>query len=433
MSDVFLPIVPNWANGVQETYGFLTSVFVSRDGSEQRRSQRILPRRSLAIAALLDGDRLSSFSAAVNRALDGVMVTADFCAEAALTVGTLAAGGQLLEVRSKPSWLFGGAEVAIITGRRAVRAQVDFTSGTLVTLLSPVRDAIGAAAKIYPLIPVELGQATNLSMHTNLIATTAVTVDVIPGTAVREPADLPVEGDAPLSGVATAAMFRGRYVLLLRPNYLRSPEIAFASQHQRVDYGRGVVKTYAPVSMLSRTFTAEYMGKTRNRVLGLLDIFLRAKGRGGEVLVPTWGNDLPEVLSTGVNRVTVAGTEIYDSFNEDPAHKTVLIRRRDGALIPAQIISMSTQDGDTRVFFDEDLPAGTTPEQIKSICWLMVCRFAQDDLTVNWVTDTVANLSLSFVALVNQPVEDIFSNWILATGYWRDSGEWVDSETWRDS
>lgn len=29
-------------------------------------------------------------------------------------------------------------------------------------------------------------------------------------------------------------------------------------------------------------------------------------------------------------------------------------------------------------------------------------------------------------------IQGALSNWILATGFWRDIGEWIDSEIWKD-
>jgi len=31
-----------------------------------------------------------------------------------------------------------------------------------------------------------------------------------------------------------------------------------------------------------------------------------------------------------------------------------------------------------------------------------------------------------------QVVSAVVSAWILATGFWADSGEWIDAETWND-
>ena len=91
MPRVFIPFVPNWVNGIRDTYDFLTEVFATRDGSEQRRSQRIQPRRTITTAVLLDGDRGRLFHDAVNRARTGEIAIPDFTATRA-TVQSVAAG-----------------------------------------------------------------------------------------------------------------------------------------------------------------------------------------------------------------------------------------------------------------------------------------------------------------------------------------------------
>lgn len=76
----------------------------------------------------------------------------------------------------------------------------------------------------------------------------------------------------------------------------------------------------------------------------------------------------------------------------------------------------------------------------------LLFKFAKDNgLSIDSVVDIGTSLSyndalgnedLKFKIterglLVNNP-EPSISNWILATGFWRDTGEWIDTEIWND-
>jgi hypothetical protein len=431
---VFLPFVPNWRNGIRDTYEFKTDVFTTRNGSEQRRALRIQPRRAVEATILLDGERMRNFADAVNRARDGKVEIADFSAEPALVKSTTAAGATVLLIESTPLWLVNDGTYVLMTGRTAAKVQIDFVDNNTVVLVNPLPKPIGAGAYLLPYLPAQLANSNTLSLYTNQVATAPVKFDVEPGSVVRTPDDLPfdesAEGDS-VQSFGPAAILFGRYVLLRKPNYLNRPQVQFNLKFETVDYSRGVVKTFTPVPLVSRTLTATYMAMSRADAMAILDIFVRCKGRAGEIYVPTWGSDFPAAMNVADKVIQFAGTDFFDTYNEDRAHAAVLIRTRSGQLLPREITLMATSGGNTFVEFHEDI--GVAASEIEQISWMFVSRFAQDSLTIEWVTNTVANISLSFVTLENLAAESSYgSNWILATGYWRDRGQWVDSAVWED-
>lgn len=426
MSRVFLPFVPNWINGIRDTYEFATDVFTARDGTEQRRSQRIEPRRSITTAALLDGDRGRLFHDAVNRARTGEIEIPDYtAARSVISTAAVTPGATVLQVGSVPPWLTVGSTVALmLSERRARKIEVAGRNGNAITVLAEL-DGIISGDYLLPMLPALLG-GTNTLMQPGGpdINTGTFTFEVQPGTAQRTP--------TPLTGsiIGDAAVFYGRYVLLRRPNLLQQPVIALNHKAERVDYNRGVVHSFAPVPMVSRTLTATWLGQTRADVLTLLDIFLRCKGRAGEIYVPTFGSDFPPILFRSGNTLTVAGPEFAETYAEDPAHQAVLFRLTNGDQVPREIVEVYQSGQNSVVRFETAPPA---LNQIERISWMFVARFAQDSLTVEWLTDGVANIAMSFITLENLPVEDAYgSNWILTTGYWRDLGQWVDTDVWKD-
>ncbi|OQM75600.1 hypothetical protein [Manganibacter manganicus] len=434
MPPVFLPIVPNWQNGVRDTYEFKTDVFVSRDGTEQRRSQRVQPRRSITAAVLLDGDRLRVFSDAINAAKDGKVQVADFSADGAVLTETVADGATVLKVDHVPAWLTGSQPAVLLTGRKAQKVGVDFISGNQVILTAGVKGAVGFGAQLLPMLPAVLSATTSTSVYTNLVSTSSLTLQVEPGTVTREADPLPADS-SPTSEtkqvIGPAAIFYGRYALLRKPNYLQQPQVAFNLAYESVDYDRGVVKTFAPVPLVSRTLTATYMGVSHAETMALLDIFVRAKGRAGEIYVPTWGNDFPPILSIIDNKIMVDDPNFTNTYGDDRAHKAILIRKKDGTLHPFEIRSMTFSGGNSVIVTDNNV--SVAPSDVEAVSWMFVSRFAQDSLTLEWRTNGVANITLSFTTLANLAAEDSYgSNWILATGYWRDGGIWQDAAVWED-
>lgn len=431
---VFLPIVPNWQNGVRDTYEFKTDIFTSRDGSEQRRSQRIQPRRRIDAAILLDGERLRAFSDAIHLARDGKVEIADFSADGAVLTKTASNGATVLDVHHIPAWLTGDVICTLLSGRSARKVSVDFISGKQVVLKQGLSGAVGHGAQLLPMLPASLGTTNTLSLHTTVLATSSIAFEVEPGAVTRVADPLPID-DGP-TGATTqhfgpAAIFYGRYVLLRKPNFLQQPTVAFNIPYETVDYQRGVTKTFAPVPVVSRTLTATYTALSHAEALALLDVFVRARGRSGEIFVPTWGNDFPPVVLTTGKNIRLAGHTIFNAYANDPAYRSILLHKTDGTLVPHEIQGMQIDGNDTLIATTDNV--GATAAEISAISWMFSARFAQDALTVQWLTNGAAHINMSFVTLANLAAEVSFgNNWILATGYWRDAGQWQDGSVWED-
>ncbi|MDH1271286.1 hypothetical protein N5C81_27190 [Rhizobium pusense] len=353
---IFLPFVPNWRNGIRDTYEFKTDVFTTRNGSEQRRALRIQPRRAIEATVLLDGERMRSFADSVNRAKDGKVEIADFSAVPALTTVTASAGASVLTISGTPDWMVDGGTYVLMTGRTTSKLQIDFVDNNTVVLPVPLSKAVGAGACILPLLPAQLANSNTLSLYTNQVATAPLRFDVEPGFVVRVPDALPFdessEGES-VQSFGPAAMLFGRYVLLRKPNFLNRPQVQFNLKFETVDYSRGVVKTFTPVPIVSRTLTATYLAVNHADAMAILDIFLRCKGRAGEIYVPTWGSDFPKPLSAADKVVQFTGTDFFDTYNDDQAHRAVLIRTRSGELLPREIATMAAGGGNTFIEFHE--------------------------------------------------------------------------------
>ena len=419
----WIPIIPNWSNGIREGFAFVTSVFVTDDGHEQRRSKVVRPRRSIELAALIGGPSGRLLADAIEGAKDGQVEAPDYAAEPGVVRAPSGTDTSLLRLAAAPGWLGHSMPAALIVGRAAYAVDIDVAAGATVTLSSSLPVDVPAGAVLLPRVSAALGE-TSLEMHAADVATATLRLDVRPGTPQRSPdADVVVRG--------TDEMLLGRHILMRSPNYLAAPQQGFGSRAVVVDYGRGVTRAFTPVPMIRRTFTATYLGRQRETVMALLDVFLRARGRAGEVYVPSWGRDFPQPSSAAGGDLTFAGRTLFETYGASLTHRAVLILGTDGSVRAREVRRIYLADGDSRVEFDSGV--GISVNNIDKICWMFVARFAQDELILEWVTDEIANVTMSFVMLHNLPIEDLFaSNWILDTHFWRDIGQWEDTAEWKD-
>ena len=415
----WLSVVANWGNGVRESYAYNTSVFVTDDGHEQRRSKIARARRSLEFAALMDGERPRDLSDALERAQDGRVSLGDLAADPAIVRVAASTDGALLRIERAPAWLGHAMPAALVVGRKAYLVNVDVVIGLNITLTDSLPVAVPVGAFLVPAIDAAMrGVETN--MLSSEVGSASVRVDVAPGTPVRTAGAIPA-----------GEILLGRQALLRSPNFISTPRQAFSTREIEVDYGRGVVRAFSPIPMIQRMFTATYLELDRAAAEDLVDVFLRARGRAGEVFIPSWGSDFPAPISAAGASLTFEGRDLFDTYATSVTHRSVLISGRDGAIVLRDVGQITLLNGNSVCTFDASL--GISLNSIVKISWLYVARFAEDVLTVEWISDSVANISMSFVVLRNLPVEDIFaSNWILDTHFWRDVGQWEDTAEWRD-
>lgn len=395
MSEIW-PLVPNWTNGVKETYEFKTEVITSRSGKEQRRALRTTPRRTVSYSALADGTLRQRAVAALVKSRGDAVLMGDPIRKVR-TTSAIPVGSSAATLRSVPPWLLVGMTVGVTHRRQVEVFTVSGRMGNQVTLSPPSARAFPAGANLTPMIKAWFSKSTAFDTVTDSVAVVPVNVDLdLDPVNPQDPSPLEQPGPGNVAPGASSWL-GGREILTVRPNWSRAPSVTYANSAETVDYGRGRIARTFPVDFASIAHQFGFTAMQAADAHYVVDFFRRKKGRRGDFYIPTWTDDLTPISNIGATSFTVEGRAVFDAYAGDTVHKAILILTKDGGAVPYLLNGISLSGGNTRLTYDG---SGTIPlENVRRICWMPVARFASDTLTVDWTTEAVAQIAVNAQSL----------------------------------
>lgn len=412
------PFPVDWSSAVETSYEFRTEVFTSRSGREQRRALRQNPRMAIESTHTVQRDEFRRFDALMSTSAPEFVVP-DFSEVTRLSARGFA-GAQFVTVTRVPWWAVAGAQMVLEGwGRASELLTLQSVSGDRLNLTSGLAQTWEVGS------PLRLGRLARVaSSPTNMLLPDAARARVrfevdIAAARFRPP-------EAPRGG------YDGREVFMHRPDWSSPPRRDYESGREVVDYGFGRQAFFNEQPFISRSMQMDFLGVDADPALydptdrfwasrlflasenttgqpvsafapasaaSLIDVFRRMKGMRGELFVPTWSADMQAVggIVESESTLDVAGRRVFDEYRDDPAHKAIALILPDRTSIFRRVIGMSVVGGNTRLAVDAAW--SETTSDFSAVCWLPMCRFASDTLTLSWRTNLVAEMSVNFRSL----------------------------------
>ena len=422
----------NWDTVVTETPEFKTTVFTSSNGREQRSAERLSPRRTINFGTLLNKNALRNAQNLHNLIGTESLMIADPTRRAAVLTSSVADGATVLPIDFLPDWLTAGIDIAVVEPTRTVFTSVASTSAGSLTLVSGLSKAISVGASIQPAIIVTPAHKASFSASTDTLATHSATFNQVAGSLLPE------------LGSPALPVFESRPVLAVGPNWSRALVSSFETAVDTVDYERGIWKDYLRHDIVSRISQFDYLGRSADTIGQVVSLFNDCRGRQGEVWCPTWMEDMVPTtgITIGQTEITVEGRYLADFYAGSKTHKAIAIRLSNGEWIYRRVtdilvnglnpgeftndFSDDFRNGESIIQIDEpfatnvELPEDfseihfATPMDVNAerleivgVHWLHLCRFANDQLSIQWITNDVAQLVANIQTLEYFAPEDL--------------------------
>lgn len=401
----FFPYRPNWVDGVEVRTSYRTDVFTSRSGKEQRRALRSTPRRSITYSAVMIGEDAKRFQRLVATKQNDDFQIPDWT-RSVRTLG-IAQDATTFTVRlSSVEWLKPDAQVVIIEGERTRLVTVDAVEGFTVTLTEPCPEEFSAAAVLRPIFNGLMSNLPN-TVSTSTVRTVAVTFDIDPG-SVANSAEL-----------YTPWLLAGKEVFGFAWNWSEPVRDDYQWNVETVDFQRGVITKYRPVMFGNATQRATIVRHSESGIQPFLRFLERAKGRRGEFWMPTGTADMDMVLdaNSGATSITIEGDELHANFGMNSVYLAIAIFTRDGRRVFRRITSIGLSGGNSVLNLNSPLTFALPRTLVAKISWLRPARFASDDQTIEYLTDTVTQAQITTTTVAFQQDDADYAE-LDGAGYW---------------
>ena len=390
------PFPPNWSEPYRISYSFKTSILTTHSGREQRRALRQRPRKSLSHAVTIKNtDQLRRYKAlmATWQSRTWVMPERTRFVE---TMTGMASNSQTMSFPSVPGWVAVGGTVVLAHGDKSEMRTVESRTSTSVTFDSQTDTPWPAGTRMFSGVTGRMATQMDAPRSTNSVANVSVKFEANPGVDPEIPYPEPDTfiGDRP--------------VFLEAWNWAN--EVSVGNEHpiNLVDFGVGRSQAYSPIAFGTTTKQTTFLARNPDQADALLGFFNYLRGQWGEFYAPTREPDMDVRLdvSAGVASLRVVGTDIYTNYANGTVNRGIAVFLRDGTIMPRQVVDLGLVEdalgADTAITVGEPWDKEIIVDEVLMVCWMPVWRLASDGLTVEWVTDQVAQ-----VQLASRTLEDI--------------------------
>lgn len=394
----FLPLKPNWSSsqGYRVQYEFKTEIIESRSGREQRIALRSQPRQSLNYQSMVRADQFRAIKGLLWQWHPYAFVQPDFAAYIDLDV-PMEAGDTAFVPAVAVSWMVAGQSLLFVNGTDQEIRRIGSVDVDGVNLRPDSNRAWPADTRVYLALAGNLPNEVTLNHPTNDIAELGVSFEVTPGSLQRLPPPA-----APLT-------FNGRELFLLKPNWGRPVSRPRIHPVEIIDFDRGLTSRFVPIKFGTMAHRANYLGRNQAGATQLIDFFRRMRGRQGEFYMPTWEKDfvLKEPSSSGSQTLMVEGFDFYSQYVGSTVMKVVYVMLLDGTVLTRVVSGMTLVNDGADTLISVTGAWGTTISEATTVLtgWLPVWRLSSDNLTVDWRTDSVAEIQLTMETIEDLPVE----------------------------
>lgn len=353
---------------------YLTEIIASRDGSEQRRADRAVPRKEIAFTVQVANDCFSALWRDIMAAQRGPWAVPDHSRVLSATSAMTGAGTDI-DVPSVPGWLTAGEIVILTDGARVEQRTVDSTTPSPPSVSFVEANTGGdwpIGTKITPALPGRLMPRLSGAREAKGKMVLDVRFDITP--------TLELQIDPP----AAPQSFNSLELFTAAPRSVLPVRTAFLSQLESVDFGKGAVEFNEPIDFPITTVRLEYEPCDADAMTLIEDFFRRQRGRRGSFYMPTFAKDFRPIgtASSGTGVLKVAG-DVTD-FVASTVLKHIAIQYADLSWQALSISGMAPDGANTDISFSTNFSQDVSASTVRRISWLPRWRLESDRLVEGW-------------------------------------------------
>lgn len=300
-----------------------------------------------------------------------------------------------------------GSAAVVETGTVTVNtgASVSVT-GSEVAVETGTATASGAASSAVSgsEVPVETGSVTITGSAQVSVTGSEVTIETgaaaVTGGTVVEVTGEEVQVETGEVEVEIGSLTLGAYeVFEFRPNFVTEPDCGQLDDHTFASVGVGAFTPWKPTERVKRQARYEFLLGSRTEIKQFRNWFLDRGQRLEGFWLPLYVNDygLLEDASAGDTTLTIKRIGLREKMAYGEQFSRLALVTRDR--IEVYVIDSVTVSGDTEIVTLESALSSDVDAAHTICCGLMLARLADDEYSLEYVTDTLARVQMNFVEL----------------------------------
>ena len=394
---VLWPYKPNWNAPLAVTREWRTDIISSRNGREQRRSLRTMPRRRVSFENVVRPSELLAFQDLTRFRARGTFILPDYTRNT--TTVDPVSDSLTAEFESIPFWVFPDAYVVFERGTQRLQRLVRSVAGNVVTFWESDGLEWPAGTRVYPGLITELEDELSARRILPELHTLATVLNVVPGQEVIE------------SFGTAAEIIDGREVFSMRANWRDPRTVVFARPSELLDFGYGVNTRTYPQPTPKERITLSFTFKSQDDALALHQFVGRMRGRQGAFYMRSGQNDLTIAqdleLGPDFKFFRTLGADDLLRLRTDLSRRAVEITLTSGEKIVQIIESLEFVEeediGYTQFNVRDEWAYEVDLAEIESVSWLVTWRLSSDTYDERWSTQQVCEAQLTIETI---PRED---------------------------
>lgn len=371
-------VAPDWNEGMEETFEFLTDVLKSYDDSEQRRGLRQLPRRAMRYRALTLNARDAAGMESLIWGWQNQPYGVPWWQDAQPLTADVGIGSFVIPVDTADRQFAVGGLVAIWVDEYTFEAlSITTVAAHSVTCSSPTQFAwkAGPGTRVLPIFLCRLPASVDISRHSSEID--QVDLNFIGEAAQPSPAP-----------TTSPTQFKGFDVLELAPNWDQAP--------LKRSYKRSMVTIdpkVGPIEVVDKGGSAvvgqefPWWLDTHPNVTTFRAFMLRRFGQLNPFWLPTWDQDLVLAADVGTTETDISiKSEFYTRFFfPSPARRFIAFIPIDGSGNVYRKITGAVDNGDgTESLTLESAVGKNFAKGTTMVSFLTLARLASDSVSIKW-------------------------------------------------
>jgi hypothetical protein len=379
---------PDWADGVVERLTWLTDILSSPNGTEQRRADRLAPRRMMEAKIIAEGRERKLMDLMLFGWSARIWALPIWHDQQSLRVD-IPLGTQVINCDTTDrDFKVGG--LALLRGDTAFdyeTIEIAAISPAQLQLVRGTQQAWAMGARITPMRSAQLLTQPEPKRVTDQLSTVEVQFTVV------EACDWPA--------VMPGSLYRGAPVLETRPEESEDLTNAYQRLLLTLDNDTGIPVLTDTADQAFTVQSHRWLLQGRREHAAFRSLLYALRGRQKELWLPTFADDFTLTSIVSANDTTMDIEYVgYTRFAAGkPGRRDIRIGLLDGTVLYRRITGATEISTHTeRLAIDAVLGRTVSVSDVQRICYMTLCRQDQDEIELHHDTDSdgVANAQTIF-------------------------------------